>query len=100
MTRLKTIKPLRKVSGHKWQKVRKRIIARERGLCQECKRKGIVSMGTEVDHIKALQHGGTDDDDNLQLLCHDCHADKTAAEDGKRRRLEIGLDGWPVEQNS
>jgi 5-methylcytosine-specific restriction protein A len=89
------MKPLRKTSGHRWQKVRERIITRDCGLCQACKRKGFISLGTEVDHIKALQHGGTDADSNLELLCHDCHADKTAAEDGKRRKPVIGLDGWP-----
>jgi len=47
-----------------------------------------------------LHKGGTDDLDNLQSLCHDCHAEKTATEQGKRRRQEIGLDGWPVEDKA
>lgn len=33
----------------------------------------------EVDHILALENGGTDDDDveNFQLLCEVCHQEKT-----------------------
>ena len=66
-------------------------------LCVKCQSKGRITAATEVDHIVPLHKGGTDDLDNLQSLCHDCHAEKTATEQGKRRRQEIGLDGWPVD---
>jgi len=81
--------------GWAWQQLRERILQRDCGLCQECKRNGKVKLGTEVDHIVQAADGGTDEDHNLELLCHDCHADKTAAEGGKRRKVRIGLDGWP-----
>lgn len=31
----------------------------------------------EIDHVLALERGGTDDESNLQLLCCACHAKKT-----------------------
>ena len=68
-------------------------------LCIKCTEAGRLKAATEVDHIIPLHKGGTDAHDNLQSLCHDCHAEKTAAEQGKRRKPEIGLDGWPVERD-
>jgi 5-methylcytosine-specific restriction protein A len=64
--------------------------------CVECYKKGKVIPGTEVDHIIPVFKGGTDDLDNLQVLCHEHHAEKTRADLGQKPRVEIGLDGWPV----
>ena len=87
---------IRKRSGHQWQKIRLRILARDCGLCQECRRKGHVTQGAEVDHIVPQAKGGTDDESNLQLLCVACHESKTRTDNGWRERVTIGLDGWPV----
>ena len=65
-------------------------------LCVHCSTKGRLTPAVEVDHITPIHKGGTDDDSNRQGLCHDCHADKTAAELGHRVRVQIGADGWPV----
>lgn len=59
---------------------RERIRYRDKGLCQECARQGIVKLGTEVDHITPLSRGGTDADGNLQLLCRECHKAKSRIE--------------------
>ena len=48
--------------------VRDQVKERDRGLCREC-----GEPGTEVDHIR----GSSNALENLQLLCHDCHTDKT-----------------------
>jgi 5-methylcytosine-specific restriction endonuclease McrA len=32
----------------------------------------------EVDHVIALEHGGSNHVDNLVALCRDCHGKKTA----------------------
>lgn len=85
---------LRKTNGHQWQKVRERIMARDCGLCQECKRNGRITHGKEIDHIIPIDKNGTDDDDNLQLLCHACHVAKTNRDMG--RRQPTGYDGWPI----
>lgn len=47
-------------------------------MCRKC-----GGRATEVDHITPLFRGGTNDDRNMQSLCHACHATKTASE---RRR--------------
>ena len=64
-------------------------------LCVMCSAKGRVTPATELDHIVALMHGGTEQD-NYQALCHDCHQDKSAKDKGHKVRACIGLDGWPL----
>lgn len=71
-------------------------VLRDDPLCPVCKSAGRVTLATEVDHIIPLAKGGTDDRSNLQGLCAEHHADKTASDEGKQRRQQIGLDGWPV----
>ena len=66
--------------GSLWYKVRKRILERDNYLCQICLKHGRYVTATDVDHIVPIAHGGTDDDSNLQSLCHDCHKTKTALE--------------------
>lgn len=90
--------------GSEWQRIRKAIITRDMGLCQPCKRKGIVTPFTEVDHITPKAKGGTDDHDNLQCICTPCHKAKTTAEGAeanealrKQGRRYVDADGWPVE---
>ena len=87
---------LRKTSGHRWQKLRERILLRDASLCQPCKARGHITLAVEVDHITPIHKGGTDDERNLQSICSECHKAKTAAEQGKTRRAQIGADGWPV----
>ena len=45
-------------------------------ICEE----SIKSKHYEIDHIKALKNGGTNDINNLQLLCKSCHKEKTLRE--------------------
>lgn len=66
--------------GREWDQTRKRILSRDRHLCQPCLATGRVIPGTEVDHVKPKSQGGTDDDANLQAICHPCHQAKTARE--------------------
>lgn len=65
---------------------RERIRARDCGLCQECKRQGKTTLGGPVDHIVPLWKGGSDDDDNKEVLCVPCHDAKTAREAADRVR--------------
>lgn len=61
-------------------KDRKRIAARDFGLCVLCTANGFVRRGSVVDHIVPLWAGGSDEDENKQLLCTECHDAKTARE--------------------
>lgn len=66
--------------GHTWRKLRESILKRDNYLCVKCAAIGRTAAATDVDHITAKAHGGTDDPDNLQALCSPCHKEKTANE--------------------
>jgi 5-methylcytosine-specific restriction protein A len=63
---------------------RQRILSRDGFKCQCC---GRIGANHEVDHRTPLEQGGSNDDSNLWLLCHDCHARKTADE-AKERQID------------
>jgi 5-methylcytosine-specific restriction protein A len=63
-----------------WLKLRKRIMQRDIWQCQPCKKNGRLTIAEEVDHIICKAHGGTNDEDNLQAICKECHKTKTAKE--------------------
>ena len=54
-----------------WPRLRRRVLTRDRHTCKDCKRQGLGRY--DVHHAKALADGGSDDLDNLTLLCADCH---------------------------
>ena len=66
-----------------WRARRVRILVRDSFTCRAC---GRMTSGQEahVDHILPLEEGGTDADDNLQVLCKSCHGKKTRAEQRRR----------------
>jgi len=65
-------------------------------LCVSCEAKGKTTAATEVDHIQPLHKGGTDEPDNLQGLCRDCHADKTRQDLGQKDRARFDASGRVV----
>ena len=83
---------------------RRRRLARTNGLCERCtgqgrwKGKGLnrVSEATVVNHIIPLAHGGSDEDANTENLCAPCDLIVTAEQFGHRKRVTIGVDGWPA----
>lgn len=70
--------------GWKWAKLRRSFLTRH-PLCVDCTRRDIVEPATEVDHIRPLRDGGTNDWSNLQPLCKSCHSRKTAIDVAARR---------------
>lgn len=72
-------------TGRKGVKDRDRIKRRDNGLCQHCLNEGRLTIGTQVDHIVPLAFGGSDTDDNKQLLCDACHKAKSRLELRKGR---------------
>ncbi|NEW33828.1 HNH endonuclease [Nocardia cyriacigeorgica] len=53
-----------------------RIRSRDNWTCQACGRPDSY----EVDHVLNVASGGSDHDDNLQVLCTACHQAKTQRE--------------------
>jgi 5-methylcytosine-specific restriction protein A len=81
----------RRITGRRGVEQRDRIRTRANGCCEACAKDGVIRLGCEVDHIVALEDGGSNDDDNLQLLCYDCHLAKTHGPRG------CTLSGDPIE---
>jgi 5-methylcytosine-specific restriction protein A len=65
-------------------KDRNRIRERDCGLCQICAADGRTRLGDVVDHKQPLWAGGSDEDENKWLLCHECHDVKTKREAAER----------------
>ncbi len=57
---------------------RARIFAAAEGRCHKCERKLGPSDDWDVEHVIALENGGTDDDANLAPCCDWCHQIKTS----------------------
>lgn len=72
--------------GSEWDKTRRRILERDKGLCQPCLMTGRVTLARQVDHKVPKAEGGTDDDANLQAICVECHKLKTQAEALRARK--------------
>ena len=66
------------------------LVLAEEPLCRPCTAKGRVTASEEVDHILALEDGGTDNRENPEGICGACHKIKHGA------APRIGVDGGPV----
>lgn len=82
--------------GHVWTLIRTAQLSKQ-PLCEHCLALGVVTAAEQVDHIKSLEHGGTDDEDNLQSLCCVCHLKKTTLDRGYKQRTAFGEDGLPLD---
>lgn len=85
-----------RIEGRAGVKLRKRRMERSHWLCEHCKAKDKTVVAEFVDHIKPLALGGKDIDENTRNLCGPCHDVVTTEQFGHRKRSQIGLDGWPV----
>jgi 5-methylcytosine-specific restriction enzyme A len=57
---------------------------------------GRTTTATEVHHIVAKAHGGTDDPSNLVSICRSCHEDETVKQRGGKPRLKFDRNGFPI----
>ena len=82
-----------RTSSTAWRRTRARILRRDRGVCYVCGRSG----ADEVDHLRPVAEGGTDDDANLAAIHDDpCHRRKSSAE-GNRARWQRAPRRRPAE---
>lgn len=88
-----------RIRGRRLQATRLRIWSCD-PRCAMCRKLTEYPSGFELDHRLALHKGGDNSDENLQVLCPECHEVKTAQDLGHRHRVEVGVDGWPVAARS
>jgi len=72
------------------------IWEREKGKCMVCDAK--LTTGRFIfEHVRALEMGGTDTDDNIRLTCKGCATEKTkqdhsmAAKAKRRKSAHLGM---------
>jgi 5-methylcytosine-specific restriction protein A len=58
-------------------RVKDRIATDAEGRCKTCTRAITGKLRAEFDHMIPLIIGGSHRENNIQLLCHECHAAKT-----------------------
>ena len=78
-------------------RVKVRIFLLANGKCKNCGRFIAGKLTAEYDHVTALINGGENRETNLQLLCCECHSQKTASDvaekaiTARKRAKHIGL---------
>jgi 5-methylcytosine-specific restriction endonuclease McrA len=65
------------------------LSAKQKWKCATCKK--LLPMAAQVDHIIPLCAGGDDKIPNMQMLCANCHAEKTRAEAKKGVGIDRGI---------
>ena len=68
---------------------RRNIIESQQNKCNICSSE--LSDYYEIDHIIAMQFGGTDELNNLQALCCECHARKSRTENKRRQQIKDAI---------
>ncbi len=62
----------------RWQRLRVAFLSAH-PFCSSCRQAGRVELATDVHHVIPKRAGGSDEESNLQALCHACHSRVTAA---------------------
>ena len=57
---------------------KKYVAANQNWKCKHCSKQ--LPAWFEVDHVMKLEYGGSNNVENLEALCRDCHGKKTAME--------------------
>ena len=81
-------RPVKRINGSSLYKLMSDFAVNHPRLCIKCKESGFIRFGDELDHIKPISEGGTNNFANLQWLCRSCHHEKTIKEAEERGR------GW------
>ena len=75
---------------------RAELFAERGGCCAKCKRKLGPRDRWDLDHVISLSSGGSDDDENLQVLCEWCHDGKTPGDVTKAAKIKRQAIGHTV----
>ena len=79
-----------------WQRTRAIAWARDKGLCVDCMRKGIITPAEEVHHNEEITPDNIDDAsitlnlENLVSLCKECHAARHSKRSSRYTILDNG----------
>ena len=84
-----------RLRGRKLQAARLRIWSAD-PHCARCGKLVAFPGGFELDHITALHKDGSNDDENMQVLCPSCHQSKTAQDCGYKERAKFDEQGRVV----
>lgn len=57
-------------------RIKMRVVRRDNYTCQHCG-KHLKDNEVEFDHVIPLARGGSSEEHNIRLTCHDCNADKS-----------------------
>jgi 5-methylcytosine-specific restriction endonuclease McrA len=68
-------------------RVKRRVWLKAGGCCENCGRKTGPGLRGDTDHIIPLEKGGPNRESNLQLLCVQCHKDKTRDEVAEKAKV-------------
>lgn len=69
----------KRIRGRAGVKLRQQVRSEE-PMCRLCLARNLTRATDEIDHIKPLSAGGSNDRSNLQGLCKPCHEEKSARE--------------------
>ena len=75
-------------------KTRINVMERDDYTCQMCGRSIEDGIKLHIDHIVPVSKGGSNDMDNLQVLCHECNLAKHDRVDLKATREKLRDDSW------
>lgn len=78
-----------KVERKRFTKDERQTMINKIKICQNVECEKVLKLGNcEIDHIKPLSAGGLDHISNLQLLCKECHYDKTNEEQANGEHVQ------------
>lgn len=70
-------KSSRRCSTAHWQRTRAKVLTRDDWTCQ-LHLPGCLTDADQVDHIRSVADGGSDDPDNCRAVCKPCHLKVTS----------------------
>jgi 5-methylcytosine-specific restriction endonuclease McrA len=85
-------------STERWARLRRHQLLTH-PLCAFCLERGVVEPATICDHVKP-HHGDVNKFwlGPFQSLCKQCHDSTKKVIEQRGYRLDIGLDGWPLDK--